>query len=141
VVTIPTVAVMIKTVIVITNTMIVITVTTIKTTNITNREGLQIKSKPFPVAQTRILVMFGGWGDNPAAGMQAEVLEILLDSHITDQKKFTQIPFSEGWRRRQQNEKVTFWNNPFSVGKCLSYHDDGSGRYKYWNFSTTTHRI
>ena len=61
VVTIPTVTVNtgITTVIVITNTMIVMTVTTIKTTNITNREGLQIKSKPFPVAQTRILVMVG----------------------------------------------------------------------------------
>ena len=43
--------------------------------------------------------------------------------------------------RRQQNEEVTFWNNPFSLGKCLSYHDDGSGRYKYWNFSATAHRI
>jgi hypothetical protein len=26
--------------------------------------------------------------DNPAAGMQVEILEILLDSHITDQRKF-----------------------------------------------------
>jgi hypothetical protein len=48
--------------------------------------------------------------------MQVEVLEILLDSHITDQKAVTKIPFSERWRRRQQNEKVTLWNNPFSVG-------------------------
>jgi hypothetical protein len=61
VVTIPTVAVNTAvTVIVIKNTMIVITVTTIKTTTITNREGLQIKSNPFPVAQRRILVMVGG---------------------------------------------------------------------------------
>jgi hypothetical protein len=73
--------------------------------------------------------MFGAWADNPAAGMQVEVLEILLDSHITDQKKFTQISFSENWRRRQQNEKVTFWNNAFCVGNCRSYSNDGSGRY------------
>ena len=57
VVTIPTVAVMnktvtvmIKTVVAITNTMTVIT----KTTEIIGREGLQMKRKPFPVAQTRI---------------------------------------------------------------------------------------
>jgi hypothetical protein len=44
-------------------------------------------------------------------------------------------------KNRQQNEEVTFGNNPFSLGKCLSYHDDGSGRYQYWNFSATAHRI
>jgi len=72
--------------------------------------------------------MFGAQADNPAAGMQVEVVEILLDSHITGQKKFTKIPFSERWRR-QQNEKVTFWNNAFGVGHCSSYSNDGSGRY------------
>jgi hypothetical protein len=61
--------------------------------------------------------------------MQVEVLEILLDSHITDQKNFTKIPFSERWRRRQQNEKVTFWNNFFGIGNCSSYSNDGTGRY------------
>jgi hypothetical protein len=73
--------------------------------------------------------------------MQVEALEILLDSHITDQKHFTKIPFSERWRRSQQNEQVPFWNNACGVGNCRSYSNDGSGRYKYWNFSATTHRI
>jgi hypothetical protein len=50
-----TVTVMIKTVVAITNTVTVIT----KTTEIIGREGLQIKSKPFPVAQIRILVING----------------------------------------------------------------------------------
>ena len=44
------------TVIVIKNTMIAITVAT----NIANREGLQIKSKPIPVAGVRTIVMGGG---------------------------------------------------------------------------------
>jgi len=61
--------------------------------------------------------------------MQVEVFEILLDSHIAGQKKFTKMPFSERWRRRQQNEEVTFWNNVFGVGNCRSYSNDGSGRY------------
>jgi hypothetical protein len=75
--------------------------------------------------------MFGASADNPAAGMQVEVLEILLDSHITDQKHFTKIPFSEKWRRRQQDEKVTFWNNFFGIGNCSSYSNDGTGRYTH----------
>jgi hypothetical protein len=50
-----TVTAMIKTVVAIPNTVTVITMTA----NTIGREGLQIKSKPFPVAQTRILVMFG----------------------------------------------------------------------------------
>jgi hypothetical protein len=50
-----TVAVMIKTAVAITNTMTMIT----KTTEIIGREGLQIRSKPFPAAQIRILVLFG----------------------------------------------------------------------------------
>jgi hypothetical protein len=50
-----TVAVMIKTMVAITNTVTVIT----KTAEIIGREGLQITSTPFPVAQTRISVMFG----------------------------------------------------------------------------------
>ena len=33
--------------------------------------------------------------------------------------------------RREQNEEVTFWNNPFSVDNCLSCHDDGSGGYTH----------
>jgi hypothetical protein len=63
--------------------------------------------------------------------MQVEVLEILLDSRITDQKNFTKIPFSERWRRRQQNEEVTFWNNAFGVGNCCSYPNDGTSRYTH----------
>lgn len=50
-----TVAVMNKTVVAITNIMTVIT----ETTEIIGREGLQIKSNPSLVAQTRILVMLG----------------------------------------------------------------------------------
>jgi hypothetical protein len=63
--------------------------------------------------------------------MQVEVLEILLDSHITDQKNFTKIPFSERWRRRQQDEKVTFWNNFFGIGNCCSHSNHGTGRYTH----------
>jgi hypothetical protein len=50
-----TVTAMIRTVVTITNTVTVITMTA----NTADREGLRMKSKPFPVAQTRILVMFG----------------------------------------------------------------------------------
>jgi hypothetical protein len=41
------------------------------------------------------------------------------------------MPFSETWRRRQQNEKVTFWNNFFGIGNCSSYPNDGTGKYKH----------
>ena len=30
--------------------------------------------------------------------------------------------------RRLQNEKITFWNNAFGVGTCISYPNDGGGR-------------
>jgi len=50
-----TVTAMIRAVVTITNTVTVITMTT----NTAVRGGLQMKSKPFPVARTRILVMFG----------------------------------------------------------------------------------
>jgi hypothetical protein len=46
---------MIKTEVTITNTVTVITMTA----NTVGREGLQIKSNPFPVAQPRILVVSG----------------------------------------------------------------------------------
>jgi hypothetical protein len=36
-----------------------------------------------------------------------------------------------GVSRRQQNEEVTFWNNTFGVGICISYFNDGRGRYKH----------
>jgi hypothetical protein len=52
VVMITTVTAMIRTVVTVMNT-------TTRIANTVDREGLQMKSKPFPVAQTRILVMFG----------------------------------------------------------------------------------
>ncbi len=112
-----------------------------KTTEIIGREGLQIKRKPFPVAQTIILIMFGGQADNPAVGMQVEDLEIVLDSHVTDQKKFAEIPFSQRWEKREQNEKDTFGNNAFRVANCRSDSNYGTGRYWRSYFSATTHRI
>ncbi len=30
--------------------------------------------------------------------------------------------------RRQQNEERSFWNNPFGVGNCSSYSNDGGCR-------------
>ena len=85
--------------------------------------------------------MLGGQADNPAAGMQVEDLEIVLDSHVTDQKKFAKMPFSQRWKKREQNEEVTFGNNAFWVASCRSYSNDGSGRYWRSYFSATTHRI
>jgi hypothetical protein len=43
--------------------------------------------------------------------------------------------------RRLQNEKVTFWNNTFGVGNCISYSNDGKGRCWQGHFSASTHRI
>jgi hypothetical protein len=34
--------------------------------------------------------------------MQVEHLEIVLDSHIKDQEKFTEIAIAERWKKRQQ---------------------------------------
>jgi hypothetical protein len=85
--------------------------------------------------------MFCGQADNPAAGMQAEDLEIVLDSHVTDEKKFAKMPFSQRWKKREQNEKDTFGNNAFCVTNCRSYSNDGTGSYWRSYFSATTHRI
>jgi len=81
---------------------------------------------------------FSGQADNRAAGMQAEVL---LDFHVTDLKKSIKMPFSQRWRKREQNEKVTYWNNAFCVAYCRSYSNDGTGRYWRSYLSATTHRI
>jgi hypothetical protein len=85
--------------------------------------------------------MVGGWADNSPAGKQVEVLESLLASHIIDQKHFTKKPSLERWRRRQQNEEGTFWNNAFGVGNCLSYSNDGTGEHKYWNSSAAGYHL
>ena len=34
-------------------------------------------------------------------------------------------------RRRLQNEKVTFWNNTFGFGNCISYSNDGGSRCRH----------
>jgi len=73
--------------------------------------------------------------------MQVEVLEIFLDSRITDQNHFTKAPFSQRWRKREQNEEVTFWNNAFGVGNCRSYSNDGRSEHKYWNSSAASYHI
>jgi hypothetical protein len=43
--------------------------------------------------------------------------------------------------RKDQNEEVISWDNAFGVGICLTFFNDGSGRYKYRNFSATPDRI
>jgi hypothetical protein len=42
---------------------------------------------------------------------------------------------------RQQNEQVTFGDNPFGVIDCRSQSNNGTSKYKYWNCSATAHHI
>jgi UTP:GlnB (protein PII) uridylyltransferase len=57
-----------------------------------------------------------------APAMHVEDLEIVLGSHVTDQKKFTKVPFPQRWRKREQNEKVTFGNNAFCVANTNAFN-------------------
>jgi hypothetical protein len=43
--------------------------------------------------------------------------------------------------RRQQNEKGTFGDNALGVGNGRPSSGNGRGKYKYWDFSATAHRI
>ncbi len=46
---------------------------------------------------------------------------------------------SVGARAGEQLHDGRVYSHP--AGNCSSYSNDGRGRYKYWNFSATTHRV
>jgi hypothetical protein len=67
--------------------------------------------------------------------------ELFEHNTLNNQYHFSFAYRAWSWIKEATNEEVTFGNNSFSVGKCLSYHGDGSGGYQYRNFSATAHRI
>jgi hypothetical protein len=61
--------------------------------------------------------------------MTAERNKTLSRPPLIGSRKANGIQNSDVYRR-QQNEKVIFWNIAFDVGNSNSYSNDGKGRYR-----------